>query len=238
MRLIDKITGGSRRGLIATAAAAVFVVGGVTAIGVAVSAQDSAPSPPSSAARPLPSGSPNVPGPSESSSSLRATPSVHGPTMKESKPVSITIPAIHVHSSIIDLGLTKDGSLQVPQPGPNYDKAAWYKGSPTPGQLGPSIIEGHVDSAAEGPSVFFDLGDLRPGDHVKVKRQNGSTAIFTVTSVIKAPKDKFPSVKVYNNTDHAALRLLTCGGSFNHQTGHYRSNIIAFAKLAKKIPAS
>jgi sortase (surface protein transpeptidase) len=132
---------------------------------------------------------------------------------------------------MIDVGLTKSGKLQVPQPGPNYNKAAWYKGSPTPGQLGPSIIEGHVDSAKEGPSVFFKLGALRPGDHVKVARKDHKTAVFTITSVIKAPKDHFPSVKVYNNTDHAALRLITCGGSFDQSTGHYRSNIVAFAKL-------
>jgi sortase (surface protein transpeptidase) len=249
MRLIEKITGGSRRGLIATAVAAVLVVGGGTAIGVAVSAQESAPSPPPSAAgtasasaagttSPSPSASPNVPGPSPSSGDAKEAPATHGPTMDASRPVSISIPAIDVHSSMIDLGLTKKGTVKAPQPGPDYGKAAWYTGSPTPGELGPSIIEGHVDSAKNGPSVFFKLGNLRPGNHVRVKRRDGKTAEFAVTSVIEAPKDHFPTVRVYNDTDHAALRLITCGGSFNHETGHYRSNIIAFAKLVGSARAS
>lgn len=146
------------------------------------------------------------------------------------------IPAIEVSSVLTEVGINSDGTVEVPQ-GPDYDKAAWYRGSPTPGELGPSVIEGHVDSEKDGPSVFFRLGGLLPGDEVLVTREDGSTAVFKVDGVRQFPKDDFPTLTVYGNTDHAALRLITCGGSFDRGTGHYRNNVVAFASLARVVPA-
>jgi sortase family protein len=110
------------------------------------------------------------------------------------------------------VGLTAQHTLQVPAPGPHYNEAAWYKYSSTPGSLGPAVIVGHVDSAAQGPSVFFNLGDLRPGDKVLVTRADGLVAVFRVDGVRRYPKAHFPTMRVYGNTDYAALRLVTCGG--------------------------
>jgi hypothetical protein len=151
--------------------------------------------------------------------------------LARSLPVSLDIPAIGVRSALLHLGLAPDGSLAVPQPGPRYDEAAWFTGSPAPGSVGPSVIEGHVDSAAGGPSVFFRLGALVPGDTVRVTRADGSTAVFTVNAVRQYAKDAFPTGTVYANTDHAALRLLTCGGAFDRATGHYRDNLVVYAHL-------
>ncbi len=151
--------------------------------------------------------------------------------MARSLPLSISIPAISVDSPIESVGRNADGTIAVPQPGPHYGEAAWYRYSPTPGQLGPSIIEGHVDSAAAGPSVFYRLGALRPGQQIRVQRADNSVAVFTVNAVRSYPKGAFPTIAVYGNTDHAALRLITCGGSFNRNTGHYENNIVVFAHL-------
>jgi Sortase domain len=93
------------------------------------------------------------------------------------------------------------------------------------------VIVGHVDSAAQGPSVFFDLGDLKPGNKVLVKRADGLVAVFRVDGVREYPKDHFPTQLVYGATDHAALRLVTCGGPFDHSTGHYLDNIVVYASL-------
>lgn len=151
--------------------------------------------------------------------------------LSPSPPLRIRIPAIDVSSSLIDLGLNPDGTLQVPQPGRDYDRAAWYKYSATPGEVGTSVIEGHVDSAANGPSVFFELGALRPGDQVKVDRQDGTVAVFGITGVRKYAKDQFPTQQVYGATGRPALRLITCGGSFDRTTGNYRDDIVVYAEL-------
>lgn len=148
-----------------------------------------------------------------------------------SVPTSIAIPVIGVHSPLTQVGLDSNGHLEVPQPGPDYNKAAWYRGSPTPGELGPATIEGHVDSAADGASVFFKLGAMRPGDMISVTRADGTTAEFRTDGVQRFPKDAFPDQLVYGNTPNPQLRLITCGGSFDHQSGHYTDNIVVFATL-------
>lgn len=151
--------------------------------------------------------------------------------LPSSEPVSIDIPAIGVHSEMQQVGLTAEHTLEVPAPGPLYDQAAWYKHSATPGAIGPAIVIGHVDSATDGPSVFYHLGTLRPGDEVLVTRSDGTVAIFTVDSVRRYPKADFPTDLVYGPTNHAALRLITCGGTFDRSASSYVDNVIVFATL-------
>jgi len=146
-----------------------------------------------------------------------------------SAPASITIPAIDVTSPVDSVGLEPDGTLEVPVPGPAYDHAAWYRGSPTPGRVGPSVVLGHVDSAANGPSVFYDLGRLRPGDRITVTSADRSSRTFAVDAVRSFPKDDFPSLEVYGDTAGPELRLITCGGDFNRSTGHYLDNVVVYA---------
>lgn len=147
--------------------------------------------------------------------------------MTASAPVGLRVPAIGVDSELVGLGLQDDGTLEVPASG---SPAGWYTGGPTPGELGPAIIAGHVDWGGQ-PGVFFDLGQLGPGDEIGVTRQDGSTARFRITRVERFPKDQFPTHAVYGDLDHAGLRLITCGGTFDHQARSYRDNLIVFAEL-------
>lgn len=146
--------------------------------------------------------------------------------MAESTPVRILIPAIGVDSELMALGLQDDGTMEVP---PTGFPAGWYTGAPTPGELGPAIIAGHVDWA--GPGVFHDLHSLAPEDEVTVTREDGTTAVFRVTRVEQYAKDAFPTDEVYGDIDHAGLRLITCGGVFNRAKGSHDDNIVVFAEL-------
>jgi Sortase domain len=168
-----------------------------------------------------------------------ASTATQGPELARSLPISISIPAIGVSSRLLYVGLNPDGTIQVPplDDPPFTNEAAWYKYSPTPGQLGPSIIEGHVDSSDAGPSVFFRLGALEPGDLVYITLADRQVAVFRITGVRLYLKDQFPTSTVYGNTDYAGLRLITCGGSFDEQSRHYRSNVVAFASLVSSHPA-
>ncbi|MHB8185194.1 MAG: class F sortase [Dermatophilaceae bacterium] len=146
--------------------------------------------------------------------------------LARSVPVRLQIAAIGVDSNLMDLGLQADGTMEVP---PSGFPAGWYTGAPTPGELGPAIIAGHIDW--KGPGVFYNLRNLKTGDEITVTRKDGSRPVFRVTRVAKFQKDEFPTTLVYGNIDHAGLRLITCGGSFNNQSGHYEDNIVAFADL-------
>ncbi len=148
--------------------------------------------------------------------------------LARSVPVRVRIASIGLDTALMDLGLQKDGSLEVP---PTGFPAGWYVGGPTPGELGPAVIAGHVDW--QGPAVFHRLHDARPGDLVTVTRADGSTPTFRITRLSQFPKDAFPSDLVYGNLDHPALRLITCGGVLNTTTGHYEDNIVVFADLVR-----
>jgi sortase (surface protein transpeptidase) len=139
----------------------------------------------------------------------------------------VVIPSIGVDASVIDLGLNADGTLQVPS---DYTVAGWYAGGPEPGDVGPAVIVGHVDSR-NGPAVFYGLRSLGSGDVVAVYK--GSRKLkFVVQSIGQYAKAAFPTQKVYGLVHYAALRLITCGGVFDPATGHYTDNIVVFAKLA------
>ncbi len=154
-----------------------------------------------------------------------------GLVLQASPPVSLSIPAIGVKSALLVLGLNPDGTVAVPSLTDPDSRAGWYKGSPTPGSVGPAIILGHIDSKQFGPGVFYELGRLQPGQEVDVRRQDGTVAVFKVDGVRSYPKNTFPTKEVYGNIDHAGLRLITCGGTFDPTKSSYESNIVAYASL-------
>lgn len=215
------------------AVAVLLLLGGGSAVAVGIAGQDAAPPLPTTSVSP-PAFRPTQPSPGAASSAT-STPRAPEPTAPASPaaalPVSISVPAIGVKSDLLTLGLNPDGSLEVPQPGPDYNKAAWFGGSPRPGAIGPAIIEGHVDSAADGPSVFYRLGDLVVGDRIDVTRQDGTVAGFVVNAIRVVPKTNFPTFDVYGNTDGPELRLITCGGPFDSKARSYVDNIVVFATL-------
>jgi sortase (surface protein transpeptidase) len=133
----------------------------------------------------------------------------------------------------MNLGLNANGTIQVP-PLNNHNLAGWYDKSVTPGAKGTSVILGHVDDYA-GASVFFNIKNLVKGDAVDVVRSDGITAEFSVDGVQKATKTHFPSSAVFGNVPYAALRLVTCGGPFDPNTGQYLDSIIVYAHLAGTI---
>lgn len=150
-----------------------------------------------------------------------------GSVWPASEPVRLEVPAVGIHVDLVDLGLAPDGTLEVPS---EPMRAGWYTGSPTPGQAGPSIIVGHVDSADNGPAVFFRLGELTRGAGIEISREDGRVARFEVTAVRSFAQSRFPTEAVYGNTEGAALRLITCG-KWNGETEEYDNNVVVFARL-------
>jgi len=201
---------GKRRALFLVLAAGLFlVIGG--AVGLALTRQPVAGDYGATPTLPAPTG-PIAAAPQQRSAQV-------------SPPVTLIIPSIGVQTSIIRLGLTASGTLQVP---PSTAVAGWYTGSPRPGAVGSAVIAGHIDSRV-GPGVFFRLSSLRPGDRVYVRRADGTLAVFRVTVVREFPKDGFPTSAVYGPTPDPEVRLITCGGIFDTQVRSYLSNTVVYA---------
>lgn len=155
-----------------------------------------------------------------------------GLILPESEPVAVSIPRIGVRSRLIDLGLAGDGAMQVPEDPAN---PGWFTRGATPGALGPAVVAGHVtwDGA---PAIFHRLGTMRAGDRVAITRKDGRTAVFRVSRVARFAKSRFPSEAVYGPIDHAGLRLITCGGTYDAARNHYLDNVIVFARLVSVRP--
>lgn len=144
-----------------------------------------------------------------------------------SVPVAVRIPAIGLAVWLTKLGLNANGTVEVPT---SVQVPGWFSPGPSPGQVGSAVILGHVDSY-QGPGVFFQLRTLQPGNQIEVNLADGVIATFKVTSVEEYQKTQFPDQEVYGSTGASELQLVTCGGTFNPQTGHYLSNIVVYSSF-------
>ena len=228
--------GGRRGSFLVAAAAVVALVIGVVLIAIGMRSTAGPPQPDDDVVAASPSSQLNTPPPTSGAPKAKE-PATHqpgtktvdfGPVLAASNPVALTIPSIGVRAtSLVDLGLAADGTIEVPG---NAAKPGWFSGGPSPGQFGPAVIVGHVDSV-NGPAVFYPLGALRRGERVQVERADGSTATFVVDRVEQFDKATFPTHEVYGDTTgRAELRLITCGGAYDEQLG-YLGNVVAFAHL-------
>ncbi len=173
------------------------------------------------------------PKPSGATTTTTSPPTVVLPVAARSVPVQLRIPAIALTVSLSTLGLNLNGTVQVPT---DIQQPGWYKLGPSPGQEGSAVILGHVDSY-QGPAVFFKLRSLVAGDAVDVSLADGVIAQFKVTSVAMYLKTDFPTQAVYASHGISALQLVTCGGVFDTQSGHYLSNLIVYTSLVALTPA-
>ena len=178
-------------------------------------------------ARPEP-GTVLVAPPAALTSTVATASSGDGAAPASAKPTSLEIPSIGVRTGrIIDLGLMPDGALQVP---PDAGTVGWFTGAPAPGEDGPAVLAAHVDYKRV-PGVFVRLKQLHEGEQVSVGRADGRTAVFTVYEVDRYSKASFPTDRVYGDTSGPELRLITCGGAFDHSSGNYVDNVVVFARL-------
>jgi hypothetical protein len=147
----------------------------------------------------------------------------HPQTLNSDGPTTISIPAIGVHARIVAVGLQADGAMQVPDP----DQVGWYRLGPRPGEGGPAVLIGHV--SYRRPAVFYHLQELRPGDEILIGQRGGVTTRFLVGRLEQHPKTALPTNRIWTKAKRPLLRLITCGGSLDRNTGHYRDNVIVYA---------
>lgn len=170
------------------------------------------------------------PGPAPAAGAAAAQPVVLGATVPAgaAAPTRVHVPSLGVDSSLAQLDVDDSGVLVPPT---LFDQAGWFAGGPAPGDVGPAVLAGHVDSWT-GPAVFFRLDEIAVGDEVLVDRADGTTVRFAVTRVDRYAKDDFPTDEVYGPTPKAELRLITCGGEFDQARRSYLDNVVVYASMA------
>jgi hypothetical protein len=141
-------------------------------------------------------------------------------------PNRLRIPSIAVDTALERLDVDAAGTLNPPA---DFHRAGWFVRGPAPGDVGPAVIGGHVDSLT-GPAVFFYLRDLKTGASIEVFR-GGIPVTFRVVANERYRKSEFPTARVYQPTPVPELRLITCGGSFDRQRRSYEDNIVVYAVM-------
>ncbi|WP_253266498.1 class F sortase [Streptomyces sp. 6-11-2] len=152
-----------------------------------------------------------------------------GKSLPRSEPTRISIPKIGVDAPFTKLSVNASGQLN-PPPANNTNLVGWFKGGPSPGERGASVVVGHLDTKT-GPAVFAELDSLEPGAVVNITRADGTVARFKVDSIDAFSKAHFPDDRVYADTATPQLRLITCGGKFDRAKGGYQENVVVFAHL-------
>lgn len=140
------------------------------------------------------------------------------------EPVRLEIPSIGVDAAMVGLSLGT-GDPEVPS---RWQDAGWYETTRNPGEIGPAVIAGHIDSKA-GPAVFFRLRELANGDEVIVHGADGQSRTFVVEDSGQYPKTDLPDEVFGFGQARPELRLITCGGSFDSEVGHYVDNLVVYA---------
>lgn len=222
---------GRRGGPLVSTAAGVLLLLTLAGCAGPATTPDAGSAPPASVSAPAAPDTPSAPPPAAAPAPAPAAGAQQlPPVMAASAPVTLTIPSIGVRTDLLHLGLEENGALKVPQDDGNGAPASWYDGSPTPGERGPSVLLGHVNSPTGRGGVFADLRKLTSGADITVSRADGSTAVFTVDRGALYPKDKFPTLEVYGNTPGSELRLITCDG-YDAATGEFDDNYVIYATL-------
>ncbi|GIH06802.1 class F sortase [Rhizocola hellebori] len=183
----------------------------------------------------LSAGPPPLPAPVITAESPQAQPVRMIQTLPRSLPYKIVVKKISLWALVEQLGMRNDTRLETP-PYDKANKAFWYRNSSTPGEPGPAVFLGHVDSK-DKIAAFFYLSRIRPGNQIEVIREDRSTAIFEVSSVEQFSKSNFPTERVYGYTEEPTLRLVTCGGKYDTKTQSYVDNIVVFATMVSSLPS-
>lgn len=166
-------------------------------------------------ARPTPTPSAAVP--SDARDSYRARPA----------PVRVRIPAIDVDAEVISVGIDSNLAVEVPE---NIFTVGWYKLGPAPGApTGSAVLVGHRDGAVDGAGVFYNLGQLRPGDAVTVVDTMGERMRYEVIAREVIDKDAMPMAELFSPYGTPLLTLISCGGSYDRSNGGYQANVVVTA---------
>ncbi|MGQ0846716.1 MAG: class F sortase [Sporichthyaceae bacterium] len=159
-----------------------------------------------------------------------ATVETSGPDGVDRSPAThLSFPRMRIDTELMVLDLNPDGTVAVP-PDDLGAPAGWYGRGVSPGEVGPTVLLGHVDTKA-GPGVFYGLGATRVGDRMSVRRADGRVVDYEVQRVSSYPQTAFPTEEVYGSTPGSELRLITCGGRFDRARGGYQDNIVVFATM-------
>uniref|UniRef100_A0AAU3GWP0 Class F sortase n=1 Tax=Streptomyces sp. NBC_01401 TaxID=2903854 RepID=A0AAU3GWP0_9ACTN len=164
-------------------------------------------------------------------------PPAHDP-LDGAAPQRVEIPSVGIDADIVRRGLDDEGAIE-PPPFDTPGAVGWYGEGTEPGTKGAALFVGHVDTETK-PAVFYGLSAARPGEKIRVDRSDGKVAEFTIDDVQVFTRERFDAQKAYGPREdgRAELRLITCGGTYDHASHAYTANVVVSAYLTAEKDAA
>lgn len=149
--------------------------------------------------------------------------------VRQSLPVRLVIPSINVDTPIEPVALDSRGNMAVPK---NIFGVGWYSLGVRPGEIGQAVLDGHLDTPDLKPSVFWNLKNLRPGDLITVKKEDGQYLQFRVDRTVVESTAQFPVKEIFGPAENARLNLITCAGVWDKNLGTFNQRVVVFSSLS------
>ncbi|MFI6482170.1 class F sortase [Nonomuraea sp. NPDC050663] len=153
-----------------------------------------------------------------------------GETSRWARPVRVMVPRLKIDAPVTGIGSGEKGRLEAPPLG-ETNLVGWDRQSPVPGNPGAAVLVGHLDTKT-GPAVFARLREVKPGDTLAVVRSDDQVVVYRATATQEVGKADFPVRKVFTSSGAPAIRLVTCGGRYDHDRGSYDDNLIVYGEHA------
>ncbi|MDY0983582.1 class F sortase [Microbacterium sp. CFBP9023] len=142
-------------------------------------------------------------------------------------PVGLAIPSLAIDMPVTDVGVADTGQMELPV---DPAIAGWYRyGADATSTSGRILIAAHVDAIDYPIGPLARLRDVPAGETIRITAADGTSREFVVQSLTYYEKAALPTDELFQRGGPSALVLVTCGGPFDSQTGHYRDNVVAVA---------
>lgn len=140
----------------------------------------------------------------------------------------IKIPSINVYARVMQVGETSKGAIDVPG---NVHDAAWYNASAKPGQVGATVLDGHVSGWGTA-GVFHDIKKLSAGDTVQIVKGDNTILTYKVIKTVVYDAKKVDMQAVVNpvSKGKSGLNLITCDGHVKAGTSEYTQRVVVFTE--------
>jgi len=166
--------------------------------------------------------------PSAPRPTLGVQPATPPPAPDRRAPTRIAVPSIGAELPVVPTGVRDDGAMEIPD---DPRTAGWYRFGPGPTtDSGAMVVSAHIDSR-ELVGPLARLGEVSPGDEVIVAAADEEVR-YVIERVDSYPKQVIDLDAVFDRGGAARLHLVTCGGRWDPDTGHYEDNVVAVAVRA------
>lgn len=140
-------------------------------------------------------------------------------------PARLIIPSIKLDTSVIEVGVTASGEMDVPDGKTRH--VGWYRYGTIPGDTGSAVMDAHVYAA------FTQLRNAKIGDDIYVVNMKGEKLHFRVTDSRVYEYDMLPLQQIFDDRSGRHLNFITCARTFIPSLNTYSHRLVVYTELVE-----